>query len=457
MSVNVTTPVKTAAAGTSRPIRVMIVDDALVARGFVKRWVDAEPDLELVGSLRDGREAIEQLERIDPDVVVLDVEMPDIDGITALPQLLQKKPDLAIIMASTLTRRNAEISMKALALGALDCIPKPEANERAASADFQRELIDKIRHLGVAPARPAAIRARAPIAPAAPSSLPRVESGARARSRVIRMRQAAPRAGRSARCRGLSPKVLLIGSSTGGPQALDRGRFAYRQDRRPRAGADHAAHAADLHHDPCRASRARQQPRRARSRGRRTGRAGPHLSRARRHPYAREKARRTTRHRARRFRAGAFLQAGGRSAVFVRRADLGQRRVRRHPDRHGMRRHRRRRRDRRRRRRDHRAGRRDERGLGHARLPPPKPAFARRSCRSTTSHRKLSKYFLENGSDADRLRFPAQTAEGSVRPRAVGGKAISRRKPVAAGRAQGRPFDPVRARRASCAAPAPKR
>ena len=179
---NVTTPVKTAAAGTSRPIRVMIVDDALVARGFVKRWVDAEPDLELVGSLRDGREAIDQLERIDPDVVVLDVEMPDIDGITALPQLLKKKPDLAIIMASTLTRRNAEISMKALSLGALDCVPKPEANERQASADFQRELIDKIRHLGGAPARPGRDpRARADRARRARLAAA-CRSGARARS-----------------------------------------------------------------------------------------------------------------------------------------------------------------------------------------------------------------------------------------------------------------------------------
>ena len=172
----VLTPVKTETSETSRKIRVMIVDDALVARGFVKRWVDAEPDLELVGSLRDGREAIERLEQINPDVVVLDVEMPNIDGITALPQLLKKKPDLAIIMASTLTRRNAEISMKALSLGALDCIPKPEASGRAASQEFRGELINKIRHLGGRRfgRRHAPVRAPIPaIAPAAP--LARIE------------------------------------------------------------------------------------------------------------------------------------------------------------------------------------------------------------------------------------------------------------------------------------------
>ena len=101
-------------------------------RGLLARWVEAEPDLELVGSLRTGREAIEQLERINPDVVVLDVEMPDIDGITALPLLLEKKRDLVVIMASTLTRRNAEISMQALSLGAPTTFRsrKPRAKSR---------------------------------------------------------------------------------------------------------------------------------------------------------------------------------------------------------------------------------------------------------------------------------------------------------------------------------------
>jgi two-component system chemotaxis response regulator CheB len=201
----------------------MIVDDAVVARDFVKRWVDAEPDLELAGSMRDGREAIEQLERIDPDVVVLDVEMPGIDGMTALPQLLKKRPDLAIIMASTLTRRNAEISMKALALGALDCIPKPDGNERAASANFRRELIDKIRQLGARRLR-GKISVRAPlpaVAPPAPSALPRIEPAPALAPAII------PHAPKPQHApvvlRGLArlaPKVLLIGASTGGPQAL---------------------------------------------------------------------------------------------------------------------------------------------------------------------------------------------------------------------------------------------
>src|SRR6266852_9464579 len=91
----------------------------------------------------------EQVERSNPDVVVLDVDMPDIDGITALPRLLEKKRDLVVLMASTLTRRNAEISLRALQLGAADYIPKPESNrELSTSTSFRRELIDKIRALG---------------------------------------------------------------------------------------------------------------------------------------------------------------------------------------------------------------------------------------------------------------------------------------------------------------------
>jgi len=109
------------------PLRVMVVDDSAVIRGLVTRWLDAEPDIEVVGSLRTGRDAVNQVESIDPDVAVLDIEMPDLDGISALPLLLAKKPHLVVIMASTLTRRNAEVSLKALSLGASDYIPKPES------------------------------------------------------------------------------------------------------------------------------------------------------------------------------------------------------------------------------------------------------------------------------------------------------------------------------------------
>src|SRR5476649_2251765 len=138
------------AAAIGRRVRVMIVDDALVVRGLFARWVEAEPDLELVASLRTGREAVNLIARADPDVVVLDIDMPELDGIAALPLLLAKKRDLVVIMASTLTRRNAEISLKALSLGAADYIPKPSGSrEVTAAASFRRDLIEKIRELGL--------------------------------------------------------------------------------------------------------------------------------------------------------------------------------------------------------------------------------------------------------------------------------------------------------------------
>lgn len=212
--------------GTSReagPLRVMIVDDSVVIRGLISRWIGAEHDMEVAASLRTGLEAVNQLERINPDVAVLDIEMPELDGISALPQLLAKKRDLVIIMASTLTRRNAEISFKALSLGAADYIPKPESTRETSAADvFHHDLIQKIRHLGarlrrklavasppLAPASPAAPAARAPavVRPAAPAPAP-----------AAHVLSSGPLTTRPFSTQ--APKVLLIGSSTGGPQAL---------------------------------------------------------------------------------------------------------------------------------------------------------------------------------------------------------------------------------------------
>src|ERR1700693_5073419 len=169
---NLTVATQLSNTATGRRIRVMIVDDAVVVRGLFGRWVEAEPDLEVVASLRTGREAVNQVERADPDVVVLDVDMPELDGLAALPLLLEKRRDLIVIMASTLTRRNAEISLKALALGAADYIPKPDNNrEVTGSVNFRRDLIEKIRQLGLRSKRlrVGTLQARTPVAGAAPA------------------------------------------------------------------------------------------------------------------------------------------------------------------------------------------------------------------------------------------------------------------------------------------------
>src|SRR5712671_3659341 len=203
MSIALTSP-SAAASTRQEPIRVMVVDDSVVIRGMISRWIDAEPDMKVAASLRTGLDAVNQLERVNPDVAVLDIEMPELDGISALPQLLARKRDLIIIMASTLTRRNAEISFKALSLGASDYIPKPESTrEAAAAATFHHDLIQKIRHLAAKVRRTAS-------PPLAPHD--------RVRGAVAKPVAQTPLMRRPFST--LAPRALLIGSSTGGPQAL---------------------------------------------------------------------------------------------------------------------------------------------------------------------------------------------------------------------------------------------
>lgn len=198
----------------------MVVDDSVVIRGLVGRWIDEDPNLAVVASHRNGRLAVDDVTRSNPDVVILDIEMPEMDGLTALPLLLEKKRDLVVVVASTLTRRNAEISLKALSLGAADYVPKPENNSQVTtSVDFRRELVEKVISLGQRARSRGAVRAN-------PSSLP--ISG---RNPALSRSTDAP--GRPEPSRGRSssftirsyssvrPRILAIGSSTGGPQALN--------------------------------------------------------------------------------------------------------------------------------------------------------------------------------------------------------------------------------------------
>lgn len=214
MALAVTSTSRASSAARDR-IRVMVVDDSVVVRGLIARWLEEQPDFEVVASLRTGREAVDQVEKLDPDVAILDIEMPVLDGISALPLLLAKKRDLVVIMASTLTLRNAEVSLKALSLGAADYIPKPEtARGVTTSADFKRDLVEKVRHLGQRRRR---MRGPRP-ATAAPAP---------ADTRLAGGRPAVPVPAEKAPALKLRPfsrtppRVLLIGSSTGGPQALN--------------------------------------------------------------------------------------------------------------------------------------------------------------------------------------------------------------------------------------------
>lgn len=210
MSVAATLAPAVPVAPTQDVIRVMVVDDAVVVRGLVSRWIEAEPGLAVVASLRTGRDAVREVSRVNPDVVLLDIDMPDLDGLSALPLLLEKKRDLVVIMASTLSRRNAEVSLKALSLGAADYIPKPSTNrEVTTSPAFRAELIEKIRALGKRRRRFGEARVAEPPVAHDIAAKPRL-AHAEARSGDIKLRPFAL----------TMPRVLLIGASTGGPQAL---------------------------------------------------------------------------------------------------------------------------------------------------------------------------------------------------------------------------------------------
>jgi two-component system chemotaxis response regulator CheB len=187
------------------PIRVLLADDSAVVRGLVSRWLTTEAGIELVGMGLNGRDAVRLTLELQPDVIVLDVEMPELDGLGAIPEILKACPGVRILMASTLTHRNAEVTLKALSLGATDYLPKPVTGKLAAAADFKRDLALRIRALG---ARRSVAR---------PSTTP-AAAGARAAAPVARPAAPVPQLAR--RTNRLPADVLVIGSSTGGPQAL---------------------------------------------------------------------------------------------------------------------------------------------------------------------------------------------------------------------------------------------
>lgn len=179
----------------------MVVDDSAVVRGLISRMLEKHGDIKVVDTVSNGELAVKRSKDLDLDVIILDIEMPVMDGLTALPKILEIKPNVKVIMVSTLTVKNAEISLKALQAGASEYIAKPSTNrELTGVQDFEHELCEKVRALGnigeavSVPDKPGV----APISKklSAPFTLipePTVRS---------------------------KPKILAVGSSTGGPQAL---------------------------------------------------------------------------------------------------------------------------------------------------------------------------------------------------------------------------------------------
>lgn len=133
-----------------KSVRVMLVDDSAVVRGLISRWVDSEDNLKVVSRCHNGVHAVSEAKTVKPNVIVLDIEMPEMDGLEALPLLLEAAPDARIIIASSLTQRNAEISLSALSKGAHDYVPKPTSNSGlTTSVEFRASLITKINALSL--------------------------------------------------------------------------------------------------------------------------------------------------------------------------------------------------------------------------------------------------------------------------------------------------------------------
>ncbi len=183
-------PFRQAPAPGDTAIRVLVCDDSAVMRTLIARTLEDDPEVRVVARAPNGARAVEEVTRQPIDVVVLDVEMPVMDGLGALPLLLRAAPGLRVVMASTLTIRGAEVTLRALRLGAADYVGKPSGIDGQSREAFRRDLLGKVKALGS--------RRSSTLAPAEAERV----------SLALLPRPAA------------SPRLLAVGSSTGGPQAL---------------------------------------------------------------------------------------------------------------------------------------------------------------------------------------------------------------------------------------------
>ncbi|MEQ1705380.1 MAG: chemotaxis response regulator protein-glutamate methylesterase [Rickettsiales bacterium] len=184
------------------PVKVLLVDDSAVIRGLMSKALSVDPAIEIVGTAANGSMAINMAGSLHPDVVVLDIEMPLMDGLAALPDILKASPSSKVIMASALTRSNASLSMKALQLGATDYLAKPSSKDVNEVDVFYRELIGKVKGLGGKSSNIPSASAFVPVIAVKEPSVVQLVSTSNIPLHVTGV------------------KALAIASSTGGPQAL---------------------------------------------------------------------------------------------------------------------------------------------------------------------------------------------------------------------------------------------
>ena len=201
MQTSVTLPDK---PGARPRIRVLIVDDSALVRRILSEVLSADPALEVVGTASDAYMARDKIKQLNPDVLTLDVEMPKMDGVTFLRNLMRLRP-MPVVMVSSLTEHGAEVTLDALAVGAVDYLPKPKIDIAATLTDYADELRSKIRCAATARVRPYTGAATAPglngVAPRLGVDAVLARSSTRRQFRT-------------------TDRIIAIGASTGGTEAI---------------------------------------------------------------------------------------------------------------------------------------------------------------------------------------------------------------------------------------------
>jgi len=195
-------------------VRVMLVEDSAVVRGMVRKWLEGIPDVVVVSSADNGQKAIDMVGSTRPDIIILDIEMPVMDGLTALPGILRNAPQAKVIISSTLSRKNAEVTLKAMSLGASDYITKPSfaRDGNDAREMFKQDLVRKVTGLAQSPKH---VRSSSEGSSSSWAAIPAADT-------AFKFRKAS----------AIVPRVLVLGASTGGPAALTR----VFEDLKPRFG-----------------------------------------------------------------------------------------------------------------------------------------------------------------------------------------------------------------------------
>lgn len=197
MTASVSVPRATPPGDLARPVRVLVVDDSAYMRHVISKSLNSAAGLTVVAAARDGREALELISRLAPDVVTLDVEMPRLDGLSTLREIMATQP-LPVVMLSSLTTQGASETVQALAAGAVDFVAKPTIKANVAAV--MDEVIAKVRLAAAARVRPPArslahLPAPTTMSTRGPETTRRLRPGGR-------------------------DKAVVIGASTGGPRAL---------------------------------------------------------------------------------------------------------------------------------------------------------------------------------------------------------------------------------------------